>query len=373
MIIKSLNNQELAILLQGAKTRINNTNAKLGGRNIGEQWWTQDETVEVVGNVRLTGDREVKEIWMNEENAPVLHLGGKTLTIGEGGINAYYNEHRPYITSGELTSSTSNLTIRAETFGSSQVDSRGEQVIQRLALYSVIRDHKDHQVGLVITGSHTQGGSGQVSLVGNAANTFTGNVIVEGFRNTLHLHKADGVIAIRSNVYVRNQASLNIVGSDQIADSSTVTLSDRSTLSLSSVVKEIREKIHTLAVTGKGTSRLAFLHPHDIEDSSKKMLFLDELIIDSGAALRISGWQAERDFLLVRKDSKHLKNALNKITIDGWAKNQIYLKDYNDEYYSIEAAPEPATYGAILGAVGIALFWWRHRKGNRFNNSASTS
>jgi len=91
------------------------------------------------------------------------------------------------------------------------------------------------------------------------------------------------------------------------------------------------------------------------------MLFLDDLIIDNGAALRISGWQADRDFLLVRKDSKHLKDSLKKITIDGWGKNQIYLKDYDDEYYSIEAAPEPSTYGAILGAAGLGFWCWRRR------------
>jgi len=63
----------------------------------------------------------------------------------------------------------------------------------------------------------------------------------------------------------------------------------------------------------------------------------------------------------VRKDNKHLADALQKITIDGWGENQAYLKDYDKDYWSIEAAPEPSTYGAILAAVGLGLVVWRRR------------
>jgi len=72
-------------------------------------------------------------------------------------------------------------------------------------------------------------------------------------------------------------------------------------------------------------------------------------------------WEAGRDHLLVRKDSTHLEEALKKISIDGWAKNQVYLKDYDKDYWSIEAAPEPATYGAIFVGLGLGLFICRKR------------
>ncbi|KXU36460.1 hypothetical protein AXK11_04505 [Cephaloticoccus primus] len=75
--------------------------------------------------------------------------------------------------------------------------------------------------------------------------------------------------------------------------------------------------------------------------------------------------------MLVRKDSKHLADALKKITIDGWAKNQIYLKDYDKDYWSIEAAPEPATCGALLGALGLGLVAWRRRRSPRASSSSS--
>jgi len=92
------------------------------------------------------------------------------------------------------------------------------------------------------------------------------------------------------------------------------------------------------------------------------MLFLDDLIIKDRSLLRISGWETGRDFLLVRKDSKHLADAMKKLTIDGWAKNQIYLKEYDKNYWSIEAAPEPAVCGAILGAVALSIVGWRRRR-----------
>jgi len=329
--------------------------------DIDEKWWNRDGGVEVVGTVNLTADRAVRGLWMNEKNSPAIHLRGNTLTVGEGGINVNYNEHRPHITGGQLTASGNYITVKAGTYGSAQIDSYGRKVTFRFRIDSVIQDNRTHKVGLLISGSHAQGESGQVDLYGNQANTFTGDVTVDGLRNTLHLNKSSGVTAIRGNVYVRNQAAMNIVGSDQITDSSTITLSNRSTLSFSSAEKDIRERVHKLIVE-RGTSRLAFYHSDDIEDNYRKMLILDDLIINDGALLRISGWQAGRDHLLVRRDSKRLADALKKITIDGWAKNQVYLKGYNDEYYSIEAAPESASYGAILGAAGIGAWHWRRRR-----------
>jgi len=317
--------------------------------------------VEIVGTVKLTRDREVRGVWMDEKYSPTLHLSGKELTVGTGGINVNYNEFRPYIWGGYLTSSVDYITVKAGTYGSSQIDAYGKKVTFRFRIDSVIKDHRDHKVGLLITGSHAPGESGQVDLYGTAANTFTGDVIVDGLRNTLHLNKADGVTAIRGNVYIKNQAAMNIVASHQIVASAKVTLSGRSTLSFSSAEKDIRDEFHTLVVEG-GTNRLAFYHSAEIEDNYMKMLVLDDLIIDDGALLRISGWQAERDFLLVRKNSVHLAAALKKITIDGWGRDQIYLKDYNSDYYSIEAAPEPAVYGAIFGAVGVGLVAWMRKK-----------
>jgi len=39
----------------------------------------------------------------------------------------------------------------------------------------------------------------------------------------------------------------------------------------------------------------------------------------------------------------------------------VCLKDYDKDYWSIEAAPEPTTYGAIVTVAGLGLFIYRRR------------
>jgi len=62
------------------------------------------------------------------------------------------------------------------------------------------------------------------------------------------------------------------------------------------------------------------------------------------------------DYLLVRKDSRHLYDALSPIRLEGRAEHRAWVADY---WQVIPAFSEPATYGAILGAVGFGLFVWR--------------
>ncbi|WP_156469195.1 PEP-CTERM sorting domain-containing protein [Cephaloticoccus primus] len=309
---------------------------------------------------------------MSEKNDSRVRLNDNLLTVGADGINANYNEPQIYFRGGRVTSSGSSLVIRSHTYGSAELGQYGEKVFYSFGIDAVISDNKNRKVGLVINGGHKAGERGLVSLFGERANTFTGDVIVEGEFNQLYLAKQNGVQAVRGNIYIKDKGAVVIDGSDQIADSSTVTLSGSySTLRFIGTRKDIREKIKDLVVTN-GQGVMNFTHdPRVPDDSSKKTLFLDDLIIKNGASLRIASWQAGRDHLLVRKDSKHLADALKKITIDGWAKNQIYLKDYDKDYWSIEAAPEPATCGALLGALGLGLVAWRRRRSPRASSSSS--
>jgi len=54
----------------------------------------------------------------------------------------------------------------------------------------------------------------------------------------------------------------------------------------------------------------------------------------------------------------------------GYDRNNIHLEEFDAEYWSISATPEPATYGAILGAIGIGLVVWQKRK-RRINECVS--
>jgi len=346
---------------------ISNSNLRVGRVRLPESHWTKDTNIEIDGTVRLTGNRQVRGLWMNEENSPDLRLNGYLLTVGDGGINGYFKESNIYVRQGAITASGASLVIQTDTAGSSVFTREGEKVWRNLHIESEIRDNKGNKVGIIVKGPHSAGRLGLVRLMGTRSNTFTGDVVVEGVRNTLFLAKTNGATAIASKaIYVKAGGRLAIGQSDQIIDSATVTLiGNNSKLSFTGVsgpsdVTPVSEKIHALVVES-GNGIFDFIHSNKFKDRSPKTIFLDDLIIKDGASLRIMNWEAGRDHFLVRKNSTHLAAAMKKLSIVGWGKNQVYLKSYNKDYWSIEAAPEPGTCGAILGAVGLGLWRWRRR------------
>jgi len=92
-----------------------------------------------------------------------------------------------------------------------------------------------------------------------------------------------------------------------------------------------------------------------------KPLYLDDLIIDDGSFIDITGWREGEDFFLVRKDSQHLSDSLKKIRFLGYAPNDLHLEEFNKDYWTISGAPEPATYGAVFGMLGLGIFIYRKR------------
>jgi len=51
---------------------------------------------------------------------------------------------------------------------------------------------------------------------------------------------------------------------------------------------------------------------------------------------------------------------LERIEFEGYG--PAMFRDWDSNYFQITPAPEPATYGAIVGAVGIGLVVWRKKK-----------
>jgi len=84
-------------------------------------------------------------------------------------------------------------------------------------------------------------------------------------------------------------------------------------------------------------------------------------VIQAGGHLRIVEWSPERDSVLVSKkmSKKSLDAMLSQISFNGWLPGRIHLRSYNKDYWTIYGTPEPETYGAILGAVGVSLTLWR--------------
>jgi len=305
---------------------------------------------------------------MHEENAPYLNLNGHLLTVGEGGINGYYNENNLFIKSGSITASGASLVIRAGTYGSSALNTLGDQVFRNLHINAEIQNHKNHEVGLVLTGVQPTGRRALVRIGGSSSNTFTGDVVVEGRYNALFLEKTNGATAIASkSIYVKSGGRLAVASSNQISDAATVRLAGHGSMfsfvgsSSPDIVGSVSEKVHALVVES-GNGVFSFMHSNKFKDTFRKTIILDDLIINAGASLRIAHWEEGRDHFLVRKDSTYLADAMKKLSIEGWAKNQVYLKDYDKDCWSIEAAPEPATCGAVFGGVALALVGCRLRR-----------
>jgi len=112
--------------------------------------------------------------------------------------------------------------------------------------------------------------------------------------------------------------------------------------------------------------------------SAPNRLFLDLLTFNNiGAQLFVRGWHEFEDFLLIKKTAFATAPAdalaqwlqlRNQIFFDGYSLDySLLVADYNADYYQITpwgvmtGFPEPSTYGAILGAVGLGLWTWRRR------------
>jgi len=89
---------------------------------------------------------------------------------------------------------------------------------------------------------------------------------------------------------------------------------------------------------------------------------LDDLEVTLGSYLLIKEWKDGRDRLLVKKDSAHVKDSLARIEFEGHDTRTVNIRDYDANYWEIYAlVPEPAAYGTVLGAVGLAVFFCRQR------------
>jgi len=225
-----------------------------------------------------------------------------------------------------------------------------------LNIESAIIDNGPRKVGLRVSGDRP--GEGVVFLTGSQSNTFTGNVEVSGRDNYLALGKTKGAVAVRENIFVRNGAVLNFANSNQTLRTSSVSVNDARVILYSGVAADTSNSLKQLTIDGSGV--VAFDHTSVFK--FKKYLYLDNLLVSQGGSLTVTGWLDGQDFLLVRKGSKGLADALKKMEFAGYDRNNIHLVDFNKDYWEISGAPEPATYGAILGAVGLGVVAWRRQR-----------
>jgi len=119
---------------------------------------------------------------------------------------------------------------------------------------------------------------------------------------------------------------------------------------------------------GDGSSQISFEEPS--RDGRRASLYLNELIIEGRDWIVVSGveWSGEyTGFYIKNNGAKTLDIIQNHISF--WTEKGVKSANWNliGGYYKltpslngwIAPVPEPATYGAILGAIGLSLMLWR--------------
>jgi len=303
----------------------------------------------LTGYNALTGNTELNrlELVSNGVNGgTALNLNEHTLSIGKRGIIVRDWMNPRILGQGRLTSNQSFLDIYmlAET----KPD---------FAFYidSVISDHSNHKVGMRVLGSfYKQTG---IILTGTNSNTFTGDLEVSGSDKYVALSKLNGATAIQGNISLGSNTILAIWRSNQIADSSSLRI-ENAALVFAGWEWDIEEKFHQAIIKGQGV----LFFGHDRKEDSRRSFFLDDLIIYDDSLLKVDGWKEGRDWILVKKTSENLDDALRKIWFQGYDPNAVHLEEYNEEYWAISGAPEPSTYGAIFASGVLGLVSLRKRR-----------
>jgi len=124
------------------------------------------------------------------------------------------------------------------------------------------------------------------------------------------------------------------------------------------------EHIHTLRVEGGGIIRFSGAASGT---QTTNQLFIQALQIptipNANGSLFVQNWIDGVTYFLISRTAPNFMAALARIHFQGWDPGSK-LRDYDANNWEIipMGAPEPATYGAILGALGIGLVVWRKRQ-----------
>jgi len=153
-------------------------------------------------------------------------------------------------------------------------------------------------------------------------------------------------------------------------------LTARATLDINPMVGTgIVETFDTLKVEGQGVMRF------NVEAMGVSWVKVRALSIETeDDSLFIRGWidflEVATTFLVSRAFAPNAAT-LARIWFEGWEQGAA-LRDYahDGDYWEIVPmgiVPEPATYGAILGAVGLGVWAWRNRLRRHLRRPISAS
>jgi len=319
----------------------------------GESNWDTAHNVFLSGTDALTNTRTINSLRLRGN----LALNGHTLTLNSGGLLSFNTATFSGGTGSTITTaSTRPLYIHnwnSLTIGGSVRLTGGMDVVKSQPGRFTLNSSANHSIGNLYIQQGTvelrQGGL-QVRhiYIGDGAGEDR-LILPGGVWNPLRGHDTEfPSITLRGTPYDPRGPEYS---------------GDQAILEMGGNTKQL---LSELRIEGRGT-----IDWRGGEVGKANILWIDTLSFSStNDRLFIRNWYEYEDLFLVKKVHNRVEFndlLLNQIVFEGYQDYFTTLKNYDADYYQIYAfgsrpAPEPSTYGAILGAVGLGLWGWRKRR-----------
>jgi len=339
-----------------------------------------DDNVNTTSNIQpldLDNDRSINSLILYRD----LNLNAHTLTINSGGLmvsdrptgdgNATRTIFGLPLTTSTITTKSASRPLYIHNSGqltltTGVVISGGMDLVKTRGGTLALQSRGTHQVGSVyihqgtidLRDGNIEVGSGadQRIIIGDGAGT--DRLILPGHRVEPIVKAGGGSPSItlrgtpydpRGPEYGGDQAILQL-GGDQNGNT--------------------KQHLANLHIEHRGT-----IDFRGGEFGHANILWLDTLTFNNAdAQLFIRNWYEFEDMLLVRKSwfngqtQEQRAKLLSQVVFEGYQDYRTTWKAYDNDYiqiYAFSYFPEPSTYGAILGAVGLGLVVWQKRRNSR--------
>lgn len=342
---------------------------------------SQTLTVGGAGDTILSGAIGTGTGGVIKDGSGTLTLSGTQTNTYSGGLNVQDGTVIFNKTSNLDASGTGSLTV-GDGIGSSNsavVQLNQSEQIANSAAVTINNDGKLDLNGKTETiGSLSGTGAGTLALgsgaliVGNATSTSYSGAITGTSAATL-TKQGSGTLTLSGDINFGGSVTVTGTAGNTLAFTGNIpsiagelTLGAGSTLALNLTGATHTLTIDTLHITGNTTI--------DFGASSNSILNVNNLIIDAGVTLvSIINWTNASDFFFSQSwsgatiDTRGAGNPELQITFSGYSNTQTAWLGNNpwNGYNQITPAPEPATYGFILMAAGVALVGYRRLRSGK--------
>jgi autotransporter-associated beta strand protein len=193
-------------------------------------------------------------------------------------------------------------------------------------------------------GSVTKTGTGTVTLSGASANTFTGMTTVSA--GTLQLSKSTDVAAIAGAITVNSGAKLLLSSSGNVANTSAVTLSGGTILrdgGVSEIFGNLNLTSDSTLDFGIGTAGALSFGTYT-----------------ESALLTVANFLPGNKLQFATGFNSALLPTGGSLSNENFSFSNGFTTGTEGGYFTITAIPEPSTYAAAIGLLGLML--WPSRK-----------